>query len=102
MIRQISAAPHPTTLPTNTRLEFNWDKLKDPNIYSLFEARIGGKFGPLPLLEGDVEAITNNFNEVMTEMATDTLGFGRPKTHPWATDDTLNMCDTYRPLKPQW
>ena len=48
--------------------------------------RIGGKVGPLLLLEGDVEAITNNFNEVMTEVATDILGFSRPKTQPWATD----------------
>ena len=63
----------------NTRLKFNLDKLKDPNIPSLFEERIGGKFGPLLLLEGDAEAITNNYNEVMTEVATDILGFSRPK-----------------------
>ena len=85
----------------NTRLKFNLDKLKDPNISSLFEARIGGKFGPLLLLEGDVEAITNNFNEVMIEVATDILGFSRPETQPRATDDILNMCDTRRLLKPQ-
>ena len=85
----------------NNRLKFNLDKLKDPNISSLFEARIGGKFGPLLLLECDAEAITNNFNEVMTEVATDILGFSRPKTQPWATDDILNMCDTRRLLKPQ-
>ena len=77
------------------------DKLKDPNISSLLEARIGGKFGPLLLLEGDVEAITNNFNEVMTEVATDILGFRRPKTKPWVTDNILNMCDTRRLLKPE-
>ena len=85
----------------NTRLKFNLDKLKDPNISNLFEARIGVKFGPLLLLERGVEAITNNFNEVMTEVATDILGFSRPKTQPWATDDILNMCDTRRLLKPQ-
>ena len=85
----------------NTILKFNLDKLKDPNISSLFEARIGGKFGPLLLLEGDVEAITNNFNEVMTEVATDILGFSRPKTQPWVTDDILTMCDTRRLLKPE-
>ena len=84
----------------NNRLKFNLDKLKDTNISSLFEARIGGKFGLLLLIEGDVEAITNNFNEVMTEVATDILGFSRPTTQPWATDDTLNMCDTRRLQKP--
>ena len=85
------------------RFKFNLDKLKDPNISSLFEVRIGGKFGPLLLLllEGDVEAITNSFSEVMTEVATDILDFSRPKTQPWATDDILNMCDTRRLLKPQ-
>ena len=55
----------------------------------------------LLLLEGDVEAITNNFNEVMTEVATDILGFSRPKTQPWVTDDILNMCDTRILLKPE-
>ena len=70
----------------NTILKLNLDKLKDPNISSLFEARIGGKFGPLlRMLEGGVETITNNFNEVMTEVATDIIGFSRPKTQPWAT-----------------
>ena len=85
----------------NTRLKFNLDKLEDPNIFILFEARIGGTFCSLLLLEGDVEAITNNFNEVMTEVATDILGFSRAKTQPWATEDILNMCDTRRLLKPQ-
>ena len=47
------------------------------------------------------EAIANNFNEVMTEVATDIIGFSRHKTQPWATDDTLNMCDTRRLLKSQ-
>ena len=84
----------------NTSLKFNLDKLKDPNISSLFEARIWGKFGPLLLLEGDADVL-NNFNEVMTEVATDILGFSRPKTQPWASDDILNMCDTRRLLKPQ-
>ena len=86
----------------NTILKFNLDKLKDPNISSSFEARIGGKFGPpVILLECDAEAINNNFNEVMTEVATDILGSSRHKTQPWATDDILNMCDTRRLLKPQ-
>ena len=85
----------------NTRLKFNLDKLKDPNISSLFEARIGVKFGPLLLLERDVEASTINFNEVMTEVATDIIGFSRAKTQPWTTDDILNMCDTRILLKPQ-
>ena len=85
----------------HTFVSSNDTRSKDPNISSLFEARIGGKFGPLLLLEGDDEAITNNFNEVMTEVATDILGFSRPKTQPWVTDDILNMCDTRRLLKPE-
>ena len=42
-----------------------------------------------------------NLNEVVTGVATDILGFIRPKTQPWATDDILNMCDTRRLRKPQ-
>ena len=36
----------------------------------------------------------------MTEVATGILGFSRPKTQPWATEDILNTRDTRRLLKP--
>ena len=37
----------------------------------------------------------------MTKVATNILGFSRPKTQSWAIDDILNMCDTRTLLKPQ-
>ena len=61
----------------------------------------GQSCGPLLLQEYDIEAITNNFNEVMTEVTTDIVGFSGPKPQPWTIDDIVNMCDTRRLLKPQ-
>ena len=75
--------------------------LKIQTFPACLRRELGGIFGPLLLLEGDAEAITNNFNEVMTEVATDILVFSRHKTQPLVIDDILNICDTRRLLKPQ-
>ena len=33
--------------PKHTRLKFDFEKLKDPNVLETFQAMIGGKFAPL-------------------------------------------------------
>ena len=38
-----------------TRLKFNLEKLKDPNIHKTFQAMIGGKFAPLTILKDTEE-----------------------------------------------
>ena len=36
-----------------SRIEFDLEKLKDPQVADVFQAMIGGKFAPLTLLDAD-------------------------------------------------
>ena len=87
-----------------TRLKFNLEKLKDPNIHKTFQAMIGGKFAPLTILkdteEGeDLDTRTRNFSTAITDTAVEILGKHRTKKKKWITDDILEMCDKRRELK---
>ena len=67
-----------------TRLKFNLEKLKDPNVHKTFQAMIGGKFAPLTILkdteEGeDLDTLTRNFSTAITDTAMEILGKHRPK-----------------------
>ena len=84
----------------NTRLKFNLDRLKDPDIAESFKATIGGKFAPLLALEDNsMETLITQFNEVLTEAANETLGKVRRKSQAWVTDEILEVCDKRRSLK---
>ena len=39
--------------PKHTRLKFNLEKLKDPNVLETFKAMIGGKFAPLTIMNNE-------------------------------------------------
>ena len=57
-----------------TRLKFNLEKLKDPNIHKTSQAMIGGKFAPLTILkdteEGeDLDTLTRIFSTAITDTA---------------------------------
>ena len=43
-----------------SRLKFNLEKLKDPEVGDLFEATIGGTFATLNLLEENIDNLTEN------------------------------------------
>ncbi|XP_068213304.1 uncharacterized protein [Palaemon carinicauda] len=87
--------------PKNTRMKFNLDRLRDPNIAVSFKATVGGKFAPLLTLEEDhsMETMTAQFNKVMIESANETLGNVCRKTQRWITDEIMDMCDKRRELK---
>ena len=47
--------------PKHTRLKFDLEKLKDPNVLEIFEAVIGGKFAPLTIMNNedtDIDSMT--------------------------------------------
>ena len=39
--------------PKHTRLEFDLEKLKDPNMLETFQAMIGGRFAPLTIMSNE-------------------------------------------------
>ena len=60
-----------------TRMKFDLEKLRDPNVTEAFQAMIGGRFAPLTLLdsnETNVNVMTDTFNSAMMETASDNLG----------------------------
>ena len=51
--------------PKHTRLKFDLEKLKDPNVLETFRAIIGGKFAPLTIINNedtDVDSMITTFN----------------------------------------
>lgn len=77
-----------------TRMKFDLDKLRDPEVAEAFKAMIGGRFAPLLLLgaeEIDVNSMTTTLNTVLTETASEILGKLRPKKKPWITNELLEL-----------
>ena len=51
--------------PKHTRLKFDLEKLKDPNVLETFQAMIGEKFVPLTIMDTedtDLDSMITNFN----------------------------------------
>ena len=85
-----------------TRIKFDLEKLKDPEIVDAFQAMIGGKFAPLTILdadETDMDTLISTFNTAVTETASEILGKQRIIKKPWVTADVLDLCDKRRELK---
>ena len=85
-----------------TRIKFDLEKLKDPEIAEVFQATIGGKFAPLIALDPDntnMDTLIDTFNTTVTETANEILGKHRPVKQPWVTADILDKCDKRRELK---
>ena len=61
---------------------------------------IGGKFGPLLLLD-DVQEMTDGFTERMNEVALETLGKARRVIKPWSNYKLVEKCEARRILKAQ-
>ena len=68
--------------PTHTRLRFDLEKLKDPNVLETFQAMIGGKFAPTTIIDNkdtDLDSMITTFNTAVTETAGEILGKHRQK-----------------------
>ena len=85
----------------NTSIRFDLEKLKDPEAAEIFQAKIGGKFAALSILDSDMDMnmLTDTFNTAVTDTANEILGKYRPVKKPWATTDILDLCAKRRKLK---
>ena len=59
----------------NTRIRFDLEKLKDPEVAEIFQSKIGGKFAALSILDSDMDMdmLTNTFNTAVTDTANEIL-----------------------------
>ena len=56
----------------HTRIKFDLEKLKDPQIAEAFQAMIGGKFAPLTVVDANgsgMDVLIDTFNTTVTETA---------------------------------
>ena len=68
--------------PKHTRLKFDLEKLKNPNVLEAFQAMIGGKCAPLTIMsneDADMESMITTLNTAVTETAMEILCKHRPK-----------------------
>ena len=75
--------------PKHTRLKFDLENLKDPNVLETFQTMIGGRFAPLTIMSNeytDIDSMIITFNTAVTETASEILGKHRQKTK------TLDHC----------
>ena len=71
-----------TSKPKHTRLKFDLEKPKDPNVLEIFQTMIGGKFAPLTIMNNedtDLDSMITTFNTVVTETASEIFGKHRQK-----------------------
>ena len=89
--------------PKHTRLKFDLEKLKDPNVLETFQVMIGGKFAPLTIMDNEdtdlLDSMITTFNTTVIETASEILGKHRQKKKPWATTEILDLCDKRRELR---
>ena len=85
----------------NTRIRFHLEKLKDHAVAEIFQAKIGGKFAALSILDSDtdMDMLTDTFNTAVTDTANEILGKYRAVKKPWVTTDILDLCAKRRKLK---
>ena len=88
--------------PKHTRLKFDLEKLRDPNMLESFKAMIGGRFAPLTIMSNedtDIDSMITTFNTAVTETASEILGKHCQKKKPWITAEILDLCDKRRELR---
>ena len=82
----------------NTRLKFDVEKLKYPNVLETFQAMIGGRFAPLTILndeDADIELMVTTFKAAVTETASEILYKHHKKKKPGSWQKFL-ICVTKR------
>ena len=88
--------------PKHTRLKFDLEKLKDPNMLESFQVMIGGRFAPLTIMSNedtDIDSMITTFNTAVTETASEILGKHRQKKKTWINAEILDLCNKRRELR---
>ena len=82
-----------------SRLKFNLENLKDPEVADLFEATTGGKFAALNLLEENIDNLAENIRGALVDTASEVLGKTRKKKKPWMTNDIQDVIEEGASIK---
>ena len=88
--------------PKHTRLKFDLQKLKDPDVWETFQAMIGRKFAPLTIMnneDADMDSMITTFNTAVTETASEILANIFRRKKPWVTAKILDLCNKRKELR---
>ena len=91
-LKRISKAKH-------TRLEFDLEKLKDPNVLNTFQAMKAEKFAPFTIMNNEdtnMDSMITTFNTAVTETAYEILGKHRQKKKKPGSLQKFLICATKR------
>ena len=83
--------------PKHTRLKFDLEKLKDPNVLETFQAMIDGKFAPLTIMnkeDTDLGSMITTFNTAVNETTSEILGKHRQKKKKTGSLQKFFICAT--------
>ena len=85
----------------NTRIRFDLEKLKEPEVADIFQAKIGGQFVALSILDSDMDMdmMTDTFNTAVTDTANGILGKYCPVKKPSVATGIVDLCVKRRKLK---
>ena len=68
----------------------------------MFQAKVGGKFAALPILDSDIDTLANSLKEGLLATAEGVLGRQRTKIQPWVTNEVLDLCNQTEQLKQKY
>ena len=88
--------------PTQSRLTFDLEKFRSPDVAGIFQETIVGKFAPLINLmddDIDIECMITTYNTAVTATASEILGMKRRRKKAWVTRNVLELCDERKDLK---
>ena len=77
-----------TKKPTQSRLRFDLDRLRNPDVAGTFQATIGKKFAPLINLRDDdidIDNMITTYNTEVTKAASEIIGKECRRKKPWVT-----------------
>ena len=80
-------------------IRFDLEKVKDPKIAEVFQARVGGQLAALCVLDTDKDTLSNSLKEGLLSTAEEILGRQWMKIQPWVINKVLDMCDQRWKLK---
>jgi len=85
-------------LPTRQRIDV--DKLlKNQSIREAYQVAISNRFECLKDMSDNIDEVLETINENIREVAKEVIGFKRKKTHPWISDEVLDIVDERRAIK---
>ena len=86
--------------PKHTRLKFDLEKLKDPNVFETFQAMMGKRFAPLTIMSNDdtdIDSMITTFSTASaqpSETASEILGKHRQKKKNPGSLQKFSICAT--------